>query len=88
MPRWNVAQKDRVNSIISRGERECGGLHAVTQVSLASCALGGGDRAARRSYIADYDVCNGAGLRLLGDRCESGRIPLDNPTGVHRFARV
>lgn len=46
--------------------------------------------AARRSYIADMAFAMERAARLLGDRAKSAGpppVPLDDPTGVHRFAR-
>jgi methyltransferase (TIGR00027 family) len=47
--------------------------------------------AARRSYIADTAFAMERAVRLLGARANPGAPPpalLDDPTGVHRFARA
>jgi methyltransferase (TIGR00027 family) len=46
--------------------------------------------AARRSYLADTAFAMERAMRLLGDRAKSAGpppVPLDDPTGVHRFTR-
>lgn len=46
--------------------------------------------AGRRSYITDMRFARERIQRLMGDRVRSGGpppVPLDDPTGVHRFAR-
>ena len=45
--------------------------------------------AARRSYIADMAFATERAVRLLGDRAKPAGfppVPLEDPTGVHRFA--
>lgn len=47
--------------------------------------------ASRRSYIADMAFAMERAAQLLGDRARPAGpppVPLDDPTGVHRFARV